>query len=133
MVGLDPLSASGTGIVTGSTPGLLVRVAEEVWRLGKRADRAARLTGEKRLRGIRESVLRLQDALADHRVRLEDHFGEPYREGMRLDILHVDGDPGSEGSLWIIETVKPTVLLDEQVLSAGQVILGSNPPHPAIT
>ena len=109
----------------------LVRVAEEVWRLERRVERAARTAGEEPLKSIRDSAMRLRDTLDSGRVRLEDHHGEPYHEGMRLDIVHVDGDPAPEQPLWIVETIKPTVLLDDHVLSAGQVILGTQAPEDA--
>lgn len=110
-------------------PGFLVKVAEEVWRLGKRIDRAARSVGEEPLRGVRDSLVRLQDTLTRHQVRVEDHQGQPYHEGLRLDILSVEG--GSDlDALWVLETVRPTVLVDDQVLGTGEVILGSHPGGP---
>ncbi len=107
-------------------PDFLVKVAEEVWRLGKRIDRAARVVGEEPLRGVRDSLERLQVTLARNQVRVEDHQGQPYHEGLRLDILSVEGD-GDLDTLWVLETVRPTVFVDDQVLGTGEVILGSHP------
>lgn len=106
----------------------LVRIGEEVWRLEKRLDRAANTGGEEPLKGIRDSLARLQDALAMYEVLIEDHQGQPYREGLRVSVLHVDGQAGSDDSLWIAETITPTVLLGTQVLSPGQVVLANHPP-----
>lgn len=114
----EPPSVSG---------GFLVQLAEEVWRLEKRVDRAQSTAGEEALRGIRDSAVRLKDALSRSGVHAEDNTGDQYREGLRLTVLHVDGSAGDSEALWIVETVKPTVIFLDHVISVGQVVLGDKP------
>jgi hypothetical protein len=68
------------------------------------------------------------DALARNHIAFEDHAGERYQEGMRLDVVHVDGETEPDQALWISDTVKPSVLLDGRLLAPGQVILSAKPP-----
>src|SRR5436305_11326802 len=75
---------------------LLVSLAEEVWRLERRSDRAALLVGTEALRGIQDSVGRLQSILAENSVAIQDETGQEYREGSRLTILHVDGEASDD-------------------------------------
>jgi hypothetical protein len=102
-------------------------MADEVWRLKKRVSRIASQLGEDHIRGILDSVIRMESVLADSNIVVVDHTGDTYRDGMRLAILHVEGTVDEERSLWIVDTVKPTVKLCGQVVREGQVILGSGP------
>jgi hypothetical protein len=106
-----------------------IRLGDEVWRLRRRTDRAAVQFGEDGLRGLRDSAERLEGLLADCHISVQDHTGEPYRDGMRLTILHVEGTPGVDESLWIAEMVKPTISVGDIVVREGQVILAAQPPE----
>lgn len=106
-----------------------VRIAEEVWRAGKRTDRAAREVDEDRLKGLRDSLNRLNDVLQDYSVEIKDYSGEKYDEGLRVDIVHVEGDTARECPLWITETVKPTISFGGMVINRGQVVLSTEPPE----
>jgi len=117
------------GAVHRLQPDFLVRLGEEVWRLTRRADRAAAQVGEDALRGVHDSAARLAAALTENGVQIEDHTGAQYQEGMRLTVLHVDGKVEDDELLWVAETVRPTVLLLGQVQSEGQVILTTRPPE----
>jgi hypothetical protein len=114
--------------VTRLQPEALAFLAEEVWRLQRRTERLAKALGDETVKGVRDSATRLVDALARNHIAFEDHAGERYQEGMRLDVVHVDGEPESDQALWISDTVKPSVLLDGRLLAPGQVILSTKPP-----
>lgn len=105
------------------------RLAEEVWRLDRRAKRASALAGEKALQGVRDSAERLRTVLADNGIEVQDHSGEAYREGSRLTVLHVEEEASGDQRLWISETVRPTVLIDGVVHDAGHVILTPRRPE----
>src|SRR5688500_8123131 len=75
---------------------LLHRLAEEAWRLGRRLDRAVAEVGPEPLEGVRDALVRLQDLLDEAGVKAVDHDGERYVDGLRLDILHVEGDATAE-------------------------------------
>lgn len=125
----EPSAAQMPIAVTYLNPDFLIRMAEDVWRLRRRTDRTARTIGEDALKAVRDAVARLEDTLASNDIRLEDYSGQPYFEGLRLDIAFVEGDVMADDPLWVVETVKPTVLLGNRVLSTGQVILANRPPE----
>jgi hypothetical protein len=106
-----------------------VRVAEEVWRLRRRLDRAFEQVGTDVLQGVNDSTSRLSTILSDYRVEVLDHAGESYDEGRRLTVLHVDGQPSDGQRLWIAETVSPTILFDGKILKEGQVMLSTRAPE----
>jgi hypothetical protein len=106
----------------------VLRLAEEVWRLRRRVERASVSTSAESLRGMTDSADRLQAILGDIGVVAQDHTGTVYVDGTRLTVLQVEGEPVEGQPLWILETVKPTVELDGQVISEGQVILTTTQP-----
>jgi hypothetical protein len=103
---------------------VLLRVAEEAWRLGRRVDRAASDVGEAPLADVRDALSRLRDILSEAGIEAVDHDGERYVDGLRLHILHVEGDALDGSSLRIVRTIRPSILADGQVAVGGQVILG---------
>jgi hypothetical protein len=98
---------------------LIARLATETWRLGRRVGRLA--DGE-HLRPLRDSVARLQDALAEYGVQTVEHEGQAYDSGLRVEVLH-EGE--GDGSPVIVETIRPTIVLDGSVLQQGQVVIGA--------
>lgn len=103
---------------------VLLRVAEEAWRLGRRVDRAAGDVGEAPLADVRDALQRLHDILNEAGVEAVDHDGERYVDGLRLHILHVEGQPADGMPLRVVRTIRPSILADGQVAVSGQVILG---------
>jgi hypothetical protein len=101
---------------------LVARLAAETWRLGRRLGRIE--TGapdDERLRPLRDSFSRLDDIFAEYRVQIVEHEGQPYNPGLQVEVLHArEGD----GSPIILETIRPTILLDGRVLQQGQVVIG---------
>lgn len=106
----------------------LVQLADEAWRLGQRAGRLSRASGPEIARGVLDSAERLKAVLNEMGLTFEDHTGKPYRHEERLDVAQVDGEVSESSSLWITQTVKPTVMLEGRVIRHGQVILSSNEP-----
>jgi hypothetical protein len=77
-----------------------------------------------------DSAERLQRVLADLGIGFEDHTGEPYRDSERLDVAQVEGDISESSTLWITQTVKPTVLVKGLVVRPGQVVISAQQPRP---
>jgi hypothetical protein len=104
--------------------GVLLKVAEEAWRLGRRLDRVAAEVGDAPLADTRDALQRLRDILNDAGVETVDHDGERYVDGLRLHILHVEGEPADGVPLRVVRTIRPSILAEGQVVVGGQVILG---------
>lgn len=103
---------------------VLFRVAEETWRLERRLDRAASDVGEGPLADVRDALQRLRDVLNEAGVDAVDHDGERYVDGLRLHVLHVEGEAADGVPLRVVRTIRPSILADGQVAVSGQVILG---------
>lgn len=102
----------------------LLRVAEEAWRLGRRLDRATSEVGEECLTDVRDALQRLRDVLSEAGVEAVEHDGERYVDGLRLHVLHVEGESNDDAPLRVVRTVRPSILMNGQVALGGQVILG---------
>lgn len=101
---------------------LVARLASEAWRLRRRLARIEEdLAGDDRLRPLRDSVSRLEDIFTEYRVQLIEHDGQPYDPGLQVEVLHARE---GEGEPTVVETIRPTVLLDGRVLQQGQVVIG---------
>lgn len=100
---------------------LVARLAAETWRLGRRLARIEAAAPEERLRPLRDSLSRLEDVFAEYRVQVVEHEGQAYDPGLQVEVLHArEGD----GTPTILETIRPTILLDGRVLQQGQVVIG---------
>ena len=101
---------------------LVARLAAEAWRLGRRLGKIeAGTPDDERLRPLRDSISRLDDVFAEYRVQIVEHEGQPYDPGLQVEVLHARE---GEGNPVIIETIRPTILLDGRVLQQGQVVIG---------
>lgn len=103
----------------------LVRVANEIWRLRRRA---ARLRsggpGEPAVDAVLDSVQRLEDVLLEAGIVTQDHEDETYEEGSVLEVLH---QRDADGPLVVLETIRPTVRNKGAVVQTGQVVVGRSP------
>jgi hypothetical protein len=106
----------------------VIGLADETWRLGQRASRLARLTGDETARGVVDCAERLQRLLADFAIAFEDHTGEQYDSDERLDVAQVEGEVSETSNLWITQTVKPTVIVNGRIVRRGQVIVSAQEP-----
>lgn len=102
---------------------LVVKLAEETWRLVQRLDRAeaAGQIDDASLRALRDSAKRMNDALLEREVETVVHTGEQFDLGMQLEVLDSRGD-GPD--LIVIETIRPTIHHQRRVLRHGQVVIG---------
>lgn len=101
---------------------LVARLAAETWRLRRRLGRAEEQgVADDALRPLRDSISRLEDVFAEFKVQTIEHEGESYDPGLQVEVLHArEGD----GPTVIIETIRPTIVLDGRVLQHGQVVIG---------
>lgn len=96
----------------------VARLATEIWRLNRRLEHA---DDAGQLKGIRDSVRRIDDIFAEHEVQAVDHDGEQYDPGHQVEVLH---QREGSGRLVVLETIRPTVTLAGRILQHGQVVIG---------
>jgi hypothetical protein len=75
------------------------------------------------LRQVGRHVQAAWDSLERLGVKVLDHDGEPFHAGLSLDVLATQPHPGISRET-VIETVKPTIYLNDRFVQKGQVIVG---------
>jgi len=64
------------------------------------------------------------DAFTQGGVEVRDHLGEPYSDGSGLDVAAFEPRPGITRET-VVETIKPTICFNGQLIQTGQVIVGT--------
>ncbi len=101
--------------------GGLAQVAVESWRLARLI---SRLCDADRAR-VQAVADRLEAWVAQAGVTIEDHTGQAYVDGMALEIVTTEPRADlAEGTVTIVETLKPSVYVSGQLIVRGQVVLG---------
>lgn len=121
-----PVSAglSGEGVlqITTSLTRAACLAAVESWRLERLLPRLCDADRD-RVHAIAE---RLRAGLSQSGVAVQDHTGQPYVEGLAVEIIATEErDDLASGVHRIVETVKPSVFIAGHLATQGQVILGS--------
>lgn len=76
------------------------------------------------MRQVGRHVQATWDSLERLGVKVLDHDGEPFDSGLSLEALAIQPHPGLSRET-VIETVKPTIYLNERFIQMGQVIVGA--------
>ncbi|MGH4023071.1 MAG: hypothetical protein ACRDRV_00630 [Pseudonocardiaceae bacterium] len=76
------------------------------------------------MRQVGRHVQAAWDSLDRIGVKVLDHDGEPFDSGLSLEALAIQPHPGLHRET-VIETVKPTIYRNEQLIQMGQVIVGT--------
>jgi hypothetical protein len=106
-------------------PAVLAHIGVGLWRLKRRivqpwTDRP--LEDEKRRASrLLESVWY---TLEEAGVEIVDHTGQIFVAGMSLKVIAFQPTPGLEREM-VIETIKPTIYIHDQLVQTGEVIVGT--------
>jgi len=65
-----------------------------------------------------------RSALADIGLVVQDHDGDSYHPGRRLEVLAFEDDPGAEHDR-VLRTVQPSIYFRGRHIQVGQVVVGS--------
>lgn len=96
----------------------LARLAEDIWRLDKRASR------ETDAEWLAPFLERLADDLHELGVEIIDRTGTPYQDGETLEVLHSDVPVGWPGARIVTEVIAPVIRIEGHVRAKGKVVLG---------
>jgi hypothetical protein len=69
-------------------------------------------------------LARCRDGLAEIGLVIQDHDGDPYHAGRRLEVLAFEHDPQAAAE-HVVHTVQPSVYLRDKHIQIGQVIVGT--------
>lgn len=102
----------------------LAEIAIETWRI---KDRLRRLQASAKVEdpAIGFSIEKIQKVLSEVGVEIKDPTGEPYREGLVLDVLTFDWASNESPTNRIIqETVSPAIYYHGKLVKMAKVIVG---------
>ena len=119
----NKLFVMNTGSKAGINTDFLAEIAIGIWRLKRsllREDLGSQDITTKRSWKFLERLLAL---LESRGIRIQDKTGEPYDVGMALRVVTAEERADLSREL-IIETITPTVFCRENIIHAGEVIVG---------
>ncbi len=102
----------------------IVELAVEVWRMNNRLMKVEALT-ETQQRGFNSSLQKFGKFLDRYEVKIVDHTGERYNEGMNVDVLSFENDPSVKVPT-IKETVEPSITHKGHTIKKGKIIVVNN-------
>jgi hypothetical protein len=102
----------------------IVELAVEVWRMNNRLIKIEGLT-EAQQRGFDSSLQKFVKFLDRYDVKIIDHTGEKYNEGMNVDVLSFESDSSLKTSM-IKETIEPSVTCKGHIIKKGKIIVVNN-------
>lgn len=102
----------------------IVDLAIEVWRLQERVKKMSAAMGKEDAASV-FAAEKIRDIFSQIGIEVRDLTGQPYNEGMSLDVLARDYPADENPTHRIIqETISPAVYLDGELKKMSQVILG---------
>jgi hypothetical protein len=109
----------------------MIDLAIETWRLQDRLKKML-IASKKEDPGLAFATDKIRDIFSQIGIEVRDLSGQPYNEGMSLDVLTCDYPEGENPPSKIIqETISPAVYFDGKLLKMSQVIIGKagDPDH----
>jgi hypothetical protein len=109
----------------------MIDLAIEVWRLEERLKRMSASIGKDDPASV-FAAEKIRDIFSQIGIEIRDLTGQPYNEGMSLDVLTRDYPADEHPPYRIIqETISPAVFLDGELKKLAQVIIGKagDPDH----
>jgi len=113
------LDGSAGALIEGANRKALARLAENVWRLERRAERSIESAS-----WAQPVIERLNDDLRDLGVEIIDRTGTPYSDGETMEKVHSDTPADWAGGLLVTEVICPTIRITGQVVEPGKVVVG---------
>lgn len=102
----------------------VTRFVTEMWKARRWVgETKAEQDAEKSARLGRRHLERAVERLSSTGVTVHDFDGQPYDEGMQLQVLAFQHTPGLSESI-VLETVTPAVIRDHRVIQEAEVIVG---------
>jgi len=100
----------------------LVELAVEIWRLEKRLQKSSESLSEDQNKAFQNSISKLQRYLDKNDISVVDYTDNKYNEGLNLDILSMEKDPGIPHSI-VKETHEPAVMHKGQLIKKAKVVV----------
>jgi hypothetical protein len=122
-VGLESLACTLEGGSQRDVDKLLAQVATELWRLRRKLELLDNTQPPGELRAILRPFQAAWDSIIQSGVEIDGHANEPYDGGMAVEVLAFQPCPELTRER-VIETLRPTIYRNGQIIQLGQVIVG---------
>ena len=103
---------------------MLADVATHLWRLRKKMLQPGSEQPLEEMRSAYRTFEYAWNALRESGVEIHEHEGSPFHAGLHLNTLAFQPTPGILQET-VIETVRPSIYYKQQLLQAGEVIVGT--------
>ena len=103
----------------------VVELAVEVWRMNSRIMKTGNGLTDAQKRPIMSSLQKFIKFLDRYDIKIADHTGEKYNEGMNVDVLSFEKDPHIKNPI-IKETIEPSIICNGYVVKKGKVVVINN-------
>lgn len=104
--------------------GFFVELANSAWDLRRSTTDVRTAEAKPNMSKVARHVDRLWESLEQAGLKIQDHINQPFDSGQSLQVLAFQPSPGVEREI-VIETVRPTVYLQDYRIQIGQVIVGT--------
>jgi hypothetical protein len=102
----------------------MIDLAIEVWRLQERIKKMSLTIGKEDAASV-FAMEKIREVFSQIGIEVRDFTGQPYNEGMSLDVLTSDYPAGENPPHKVVqETINPAVYFDGKLVKMSQVILG---------
>jgi hypothetical protein len=103
---------------------LMVEVCTGLWRIEQNVKIPPGVEPNDKQRRANRHVNSLLDKVRESGFTIKDHTNEPYDSGMNLNVVAFDPRPGISHEV-IVETIKPTIHVNDHLIQIGEVIVAS--------
>jgi hypothetical protein len=103
---------------------LIAELATGLWRIRNRISSLP--DNDESIRRLKRVMKAVWEAMEANGVKIQEHTGEDYREGMALEVLTIETNP-SLTQAKVIETIKPSVFVNGRLVQWAVVIVGKPP------
>lgn len=103
---------------------IVAELATGLWRVRNRVRILP--DGDEAIRRLKRVMEAVWEAMEANNVKVQEHTGENYDEGMALEVLDVQIDPSLTRAK-VVETVKPSIFVNGRLVQWGIVIIGKPP------
>jgi hypothetical protein len=100
----------------------VVELAIEVWRINNRINKASNSFTDIQKRGLESSIKKFLKFLDSYKIKIIDHTGEKYNEGMNIDVVSFEKDDSVRFPV-VKETIEPSILCDDHIIKKGKIIV----------
>ena len=99
----------------------VTHIAIDQWRLERRIQRLEASSPGIGVAGVYDSAQRIEESLRELGVTIAEHDGTVHDPGALYEVVHIREECDTQV---VVETIAPSVLINERIVKHGQVVIG---------